>query len=123
MLDDESRSLRALSIALEQLQDPPDEQTQEKINQAVKDLRLAVRACSPLLEIYNEALDQLQDATESQPRNKVIPLSRELAPEEALSELTYSKLHKRKPGLHLGAFIISDDFDEPLPDSFWLGEA
>jgi antitoxin (DNA-binding transcriptional repressor) of toxin-antitoxin stability system len=29
----------------------------------------------------------------------------------------------RKPNLHLGAFLSSDDFDEPLPDSFWLGEA
>ena len=29
---------------------------------------------------------------------------------------------KRKGGLHSGAFIVSDDFDEPLPDSFWLGE-
>lgn len=28
----------------------------------------------------------------------------------------------RKPGLHQGAFVMSDDFDEPLPDSFWLGE-
>jgi putative toxin-antitoxin system antitoxin component (TIGR02293 family) len=74
MLDDESRSLKALSIALEQLPELPDEQTQQKINQAVKDLRLAVRACSPLLEFYNEALDQLQDSAESQPRNKFIKL-------------------------------------------------
>ncbi len=29
----------------------------------------------------------------------------------------------RKPNLHSGAFVFSDDFDEPLPDSFWLGEA
>lgn len=28
----------------------------------------------------------------------------------------------RKPNLHPGAFVFSDDFDEPLPDSFWLGE-
>ncbi len=28
----------------------------------------------------------------------------------------------RKPNLHPGAFMMSDDFDEPLPDSFWLGE-
>jgi hypothetical protein len=28
----------------------------------------------------------------------------------------------RQPGLHPGAFVISDDFDAPLPDSFWLGE-
>ncbi|MGK7946128.1 MAG: type II toxin-antitoxin system VapB family antitoxin [Microcystaceae cyanobacterium] len=25
-------------------------------------------------------------------------------------------------GLHLGAISIRDDFDEPLDDSFWLGE-
>jgi hypothetical protein len=32
------------------------------------------------------------------------------------------KPSERKPGLHPGAFVISDDFDAPLPDSFWLGE-
>ena len=26
-------------------------------------------------------------------------------------------------GLHTGMIEISDDFDAPLPDSFWLGEA
>jgi antitoxin (DNA-binding transcriptional repressor) of toxin-antitoxin stability system len=31
--------------------------------------------------------------------------------------------HQRKPGLHPGAFVISDDFDGPLPDSFWMGQA
>ncbi|MEL6260221.1 MAG: DUF2281 domain-containing protein [Cyanobacteria bacterium J06626_6] len=31
-------------------------------------------------------------------------------------------ISKRKGGLHPGAFIMSDDFDDPLPDSFWLGE-
>lgn len=25
-------------------------------------------------------------------------------------------------GLHRGEFWISDDFDEPLPDQFWLGK-
>jgi len=29
----------------------------------------------------------------------------------------------RIPGLHLGKVWISDDFDAPLPDSFWLGES
>ncbi|HAZ50097.1 MAG TPA: toxin-antitoxin (TA) system antitoxin [Cyanobacteria bacterium UBA11369] len=24
-------------------------------------------------------------------------------------------------GLHLGAIVMSNDFDEPLPDEFWLG--
>ena len=29
---------------------------------------------------------------------------------------------ERQPSLHPGAFVISDDFDAPLPDSFWLGQ-
>ncbi|MDQ3013807.1 MAG: toxin-antitoxin (TA) system antitoxin [Acidobacteriota bacterium] len=28
----------------------------------------------------------------------------------------------RIPGLHLGAIQMSEDFDEPLSDEFWLGE-
>lgn len=29
---------------------------------------------------------------------------------------------ERTPGLELGTIIIADDFNDPLPDSFWLGE-
>lgn len=29
---------------------------------------------------------------------------------------------QRVGNLHRGNFQISDDFDEPLPDEFWLGE-
>ena len=29
----------------------------------------------------------------------------------------------RVPGLHTGAIWTSDDFDAPLPDEFWTGEA
>lgn len=29
---------------------------------------------------------------------------------------------ERQPSLNPGSFVISDDFDAPLPDSFWLGE-
>jgi prevent-host-death family protein len=33
-----------------------------------------------------------------------------------------SKPAKRIPGLHKGAVLyISEDFDAPLPDEFWLG--
>lgn len=28
----------------------------------------------------------------------------------------------RIPGLHAGKIWMSDDFDDPLPDEFWLGE-
>lgn len=30
--------------------------------------------------------------------------------------------HKRVAGLGQGTLVIGDDFDDPLPDSFWLGE-
>ena len=29
----------------------------------------------------------------------------------------------RRPGLHAGAIWTSPDFDQPLPDEFWTGEA
>lgn len=31
-------------------------------------------------------------------------------------------LKERQPDLHPGALVMADDFDAPLPDSFWLGE-
>jgi type VI protein secretion system component VasK len=123
MLNDEARSLKALSIALDRLQNLPD----EELNQAVKQLRLMVRQCSPLLEFYNEALDQLQENPDSTPRNKFINLSSQSDTERADGTshrtITAKQHHKRKAGLHPGAFMMSDDFDEPLSDSFWLGEA
>jgi antitoxin (DNA-binding transcriptional repressor) of toxin-antitoxin stability system len=30
---------------------------------------------------------------------------------------------QRVAGLHAGAIRTSEDFDEPLPDEFWTGEA
>jgi hypothetical protein len=128
MLNDEARSLKALSIALDRLQAIPDEQTQLELNQAVKKLRLIVRQCSPLLEFYNEALDQLQENLDSTPRNKFISSQTQsdrdradgASPQETA---TAKRPNERKPGLHPDVFTISDDFDAPLPDSFWLGEA
>lgn len=29
---------------------------------------------------------------------------------------------KRVPGLNKGPYFMSDDFDAPFPDSFWLGQ-
>ncbi len=34
--------------------------------------------------------------------------------------LSIRQSHKRTPGLHPGGWI-SEDFDAPLPDEFWLG--
>ena len=32
------------------------------------------------------------------------------------------KIAQRIPGLDAGTTWVSDDFDEPLPDSFWFGD-
>ncbi len=41
--------------------------------------------------------------------------------EEAESQ-TEAQPCKRMAGLGKGTIVIADDFDAPLPDSFWLGE-
>jgi hypothetical protein len=38
------------------------------------------------------------------------------------AESQKTKLSKRQAGLGKGTVWMSDDFDAPLPDSFWLGE-
>ncbi|MEZ4528032.1 MAG: hypothetical protein R2941_19135 [Desulfobacterales bacterium] len=45
---------------------------------------------------------------DSKPFAKLIPFS--------------DKTPKRIAGLNKGKIWMSDDFDEPLPDSFWMGE-
>ena len=44
--------------------------------------------------------------------------------DQPLARLTSlrSTAKPRIAGLHLGAMKMSDDFDEPLPESFWTGE-
>lgn len=121
MVNDEARSLKALSIALDRLQTIPDEQTQLELNQAVKQLRRIVRQCSPLQEFYNEALDQLQENLDSTPRNKFISSQtqsdRDRADGVSPQEIATAKRpNENKPGLHPDVFTISDNFDEPLSD-------
>jgi hypothetical protein len=33
-----------------------------------------------------------------------------------------TSISTRTPGLHQGEIWMSEDFNEPLPDEFWLGE-
>lgn len=60
-----------------------------------------------------ELLSLVADNTEIILTDGVTPMARLLP---VKSENTI-----RQSGLHLGAISISDDFDEPLPDEFWLG--
>jgi hypothetical protein len=40
----------------------------------------------------------------------------------AANPIQNTKPLKRQAGLGKGSTWMSEDFDEPLPDSFWLGE-
>lgn len=51
--------------------------------------------------------------------NDVI-ISEDDKPVARLVPMTRSK-QKRVAGLNRGAILMSDDFDEPLPDEFWTG--
>ncbi len=55
---------------------------------------------------------------------------RSLTPEQQQEVLDFASFLKsrsssplqRIPGLNKGAFSMTEDFDAPLPDQFWLGE-
>ena len=46
---------------------------------------------------------------------------RRLAVMQAEAEGSKAVMEPRKSGLHAGWYEISEDFDAPLPDNFWLG--
>ncbi len=68
---------------------------EEKLRQAA--LRRGLDTERLLREVMETALEQLEPPAWAQPPRRVA-------------------------GLHAGQTWISDDFDAPLPDSFWLGE-
>jgi len=45
----------------------------------------------------------------------------QLLSEDGEKPVEPSKLQQRVAGLHQGAARVSEDFDEPLPDEFWMG--
>ena len=69
-----------------------------------------------------ELLYEVQKLSPSQQIDLIIQLFRHWL----ISKITNSKstkiLEQRVPNLHPGSCIFNDDFDDPLPDSFWLGE-
>jgi antitoxin (DNA-binding transcriptional repressor) of toxin-antitoxin stability system len=86
----------------------------------------------------NELLSEITEDTEIVITKGNIPIARLLPTDvDALIRTTSGKTAiqlergdnaspnalTRRLNLHPGAFVIRDDFDEPLPDSFWLGEA
>ncbi len=60
---------------------------------------------------------------DGQPLAKLVPLQSPLKRRVAANAAHIQSSQKsRVAGLHSGAIQISEDFDEPLPDEFWMGE-
>ena len=70
-----------------------------------------------LVQSLMERLSQLPEPMQDHLAKRFL---KELEDTEAQTE---QQSHKRVAGLGKGTMVIADDFDEPLPDSFWLGEA
>jgi antitoxin (DNA-binding transcriptional repressor) of toxin-antitoxin stability system len=67
-----------------------------------------------LVTLANQELEVVL-TQDNKPVAKVLPLASLPNPPEAA-------MVRRKLGLHQGAWTVSDNFDEPLPETFWLGE-
>jgi prevent-host-death family protein len=63
---------------------------------------------------FAELLQLINKGAEVILTKKNVPVAR-LVPIEPIKK-------QRIPGLHAGAIWTSDDFDDPLPEEFWLGE-
>ena len=63
---------------------------------------------------FEEILDQVASGIEftilenGKPKARLIPIRNDRT--------------RRESGLHKGAIEMAPDFDDPLPDSFWLGD-
>ncbi|HFQ94677.1 MAG TPA: toxin-antitoxin (TA) system antitoxin [Anaerolineae bacterium] len=70
-----------------------------------------------------EAQTQLNELLSLALQGTEVILAKNNVPVVRLTPVNEPVVKSRIAGLHQGAIWISDDFDEPLPDSFWLGTA
>jgi antitoxin (DNA-binding transcriptional repressor) of toxin-antitoxin stability system len=67
--------------------------------------------------------DQLNELLSLALQGTEIIFAQEDTPLARLTLIAPSVPKPRIAGLHKGSIWVSDDFDEPLPDDFWLGTA
>jgi Protein of unknown function (DUF2281) len=54
--------------------------------------------------------------------SEVLSFVRSIKQQQQISTIVNTnKPRQRTPNLEQGKIVMSDDFNEPLPDSFWLG--
>jgi hypothetical protein len=72
-----------------------------------------------MTQLVQSLLERLAQLPEPAQDRLAMHFLKELEEAEAQME---KQPHKRIAGLGKGTIVIADDFDEPLPDAFWLGE-
>lgn len=65
---------------------------------------------------FEEILAQAKDLPLSQRKELIFNLV------ESITDSDNKRITQRVFGLTKGTFVMSDDFDEELPDAFWLGD-
>ena len=66
---------------------------------------------------FNELVQQIESLSIAERKRLISVIV------DSIATTTTQPQRERIPGLHAGSTIwVSDDFDDPLPDSFWLGE-
>lgn len=76
---------------------------------------------SQTLNITDTLISKLQNLPPEQ-QQMVVNFVEFLAQKYAQSQPSQNIKKRRVAGLHEGMGWISDDFNEPLPDEFWMGE-
>ena len=70
----------------------------------------------------SEVPTYLDEMVSSGPTDDEIIISKDEKPVARLVPIAARPYKERKMGLGRGEVWMSDDFDDPLPDEFWLGE-
>jgi hypothetical protein len=120
LTENDSISLEAFLTMFVHLDQPLDEVTEQALIEVIENLKDLANKNPLLKEQYEKERVEILKNYSSQSRKFINPHPQSVAerPEKTSPhETTTAKRHyKRKPGLHPGAFIISDDFDEPLSE-------
>jgi prevent-host-death family protein len=70
----------------------------------------------------DEAQDKLQDLVAQAVAGNEVIITEHGTPVVRLVPVIMPSKKKRVAGLNRGTISTSEDFDEPLPDEFWLGQ-
>lgn len=77
----------------------------------------------PLIQIdVNDLPAQLTNIVAQAEAGDEVVVTQNGSPMVKLSPIVVAK-KPRVFGLHPGAMVMAPDFDDPLPDEFWLGES